>query len=220
MKRRGAGVLWDTREHVHTVTFTALQCGLGHAWFYCRTVTNNFQSDGNFFQQTTRIPFFLLLVRRLTTSISKQWLYRRRNCGKNKWELVEERTARLCAIWMGKTARNRDWRRELQKVSTLRYLEIASGIAVSGEEKQMKMSAKEGENERDGKRGGWKNPRLARSDRKLMPMPPPIPRGFQRASDSPRGSRSVRSVAKMRLQGRTFACFIKAYRSRSREIDY
>lgn len=162
MKRRGADVLWDMRALVRVVSHAHDDVyGMRYnvvcitIWFYCRIhrVTNNFQSDGNFFKDK---PFFLLLLRRLTPSISKKWLYRTRNCRKNKWELVEEDTAWLCAIWTGKTARNRDWRRELQKVSTLRYLKIASGIAVSREEKQMKMSAKEGERKRE--TASWKNP--------------------------------------------------------------
>lgn len=225
MKRRGAGVLWDMHTCARCFTCAqwrlrhAVQCGLGHArttWFYCRRVTNHFQSDGNFFEDRS---FFLLLLRRLTPSISKKWFYRTRNCGKNKWELVEDDTAWLCAIWTGKTARNRDWRRELQKLSTLRYLEIAFGIAVSREEKQMKMSVKEVERKRDSrlKKSAARILRLARSDRKLVPMLS-TPSGFQCASASSRFE--VRNVARMRQQERTFACFIKAYRMRSREIDY
>jgi len=42
----------------------------------------------------------------------------------------------------------------LQKVSTLRYLEIASGIAVSREEKRIRMSAKEEERKEDERANG------------------------------------------------------------------
>lgn len=162
MKRRSAGVLWDMRAHVRTVTFTAR----GTMWFGARTHTILMSQSRIIFNpmeiffktDTPRVLFFPLSLRRLTPSISKTGLNRGRNCGKNKWELVEEDTTWLCAIWTGKTAKNRDWRRKLQKVSTLRYLEIASGIAVSREEKRIRMSAKEEERKEDERaNGGWKN---------------------------------------------------------------